>query len=136
MTTLEDNYVDGVSLTHGRINHRQHIWTFAAAHSDNSMHCLCSSEPDLDLVPPFIGQDFFCETASRTGYEEIVFEDDPIWDGEGCETQSKCCGFNNPPWFCKQLPDATSDDIEMRLCLNEHPIFGEVLIETVELYVQ
>ena len=25
-----ENYVDGVSLTHGTTNNRQHIWTFAA----------------------------------------------------------------------------------------------------------
>ena len=41
VTTLEDNYVDGVSLTHGPVSARQHIWTFAAAYSDNSMQCSC-----------------------------------------------------------------------------------------------
>ena len=32
--TLEENYVDGVSLTHGAPSSRQHIWTFAAAFSE------------------------------------------------------------------------------------------------------
>ena len=136
VTTLEDNYVDGVSLTHGPVSARQHIWTFAAAYSDNSMQCSCGAQPDPDLVPPFVGQDFFCETASRTGYEEITFEEDPLWDGEGCDSQTECCGFNNPPWFCKELPQSTTDDIEMRLCLNEHPDYGNVLIELVDIFVQ
>ena len=30
--TLEEIYVDGVSLTHGAPGSRQHIWTFAAAY--------------------------------------------------------------------------------------------------------
>ena len=42
---------------------------------------------------------------------------------------------NNPPWFCKQLPQPTSDDIEIRLCGNEGP--GEdTPIEVVEIYVK
>ena len=137
VTTLEDNYVDGVSLTHGPVSQRQHIWTFAAAYSNDSMQCECGTLPDPDLVPPFVGRDFFCDTASRDqNEEEIVYENDPLWDGQNCDYKKNCCSFNNPPWFCKQLPQSTTDDIEMRLCLNEDPIYGEVLIENVELYVQ
>ena len=32
--TVDDNYVDGVSLTHGQ-RPRKHIWTFAAAIEEN-----------------------------------------------------------------------------------------------------
>ena len=133
--TLEGNYVDGVSLTHGPVGSRKHIWTFATSYSDNSMQCSCT---DLHKVPPFVGHDFFCETGSRaeTEYEDIAFEDDPLWDGEGCDSQTDCCMYNNPPWFCKELPEPTTDDIEMRVCLNEHPIYGDVLIEAVDIFVQ
>ena len=32
-------------------------------------------------------------------------------------TPSTCeCTFNNPPWFCKQLPQSTNADLEVRLC--------------------
>ena len=133
--TLEDSYVDGVSLTHGPVGSRKHIWTFATSYSDNSMQCSCS---DSHKVPPFVGPDFFCETGSRAEmeYEDITFEDDPLWDGEGCDSQADCCMYNNPPWFCKELPEPTTDDIEMRVCLNEHPIYGDVLIEAVDILVQ
>ena len=133
--TLEDNYVDGVSLTYGSVGSRKHIWTFAASYSDNSMQCSCS---DLQEVPSFVGRDFFCETGSRaeSAYDDIAFEDDPLWDGEGCDSQADCCLFNNPPWFCKELPEPTTDDIEMRVCLNEHPIYGDILIEAVDILVQ
>jgi dynein heavy chain len=135
--TLEGSYVDGVSLTHGPVGSRKHIWTFATSYSDNAMQCSCGG-PDEEKVPPFIGSDFFCETGSRaeSEYEDIAFEADPLWDGEGCDSQADCCPFNRPPWFCKELPEPTTDDIEMRVCLNEHPLYGDILIEAVDIYVQ
>ena len=133
--TLEDSYVDGISLTHGSAGSRKHIWTFATSYSDNNMQCSCS---DLRKVPPFVGHDFFCETGSRaeSEYDDITFEDDPLWDGGGCDSQADCCLFNKPPWFCKELPEPTTDDIEMRVCLNKHSVFGNVLIEAVDILVQ
>ena len=137
LITINDSYVDGVSLTCG-VAPRQHIWTFAAAYSveDIRWKCSCDASPDLSIVPPFVGGDFFCDTASRTGYEEMLFESDPLWDGEGCGPEERCCGYNKPPWFRKQLPESMSEDIEMRLCLNEHSDYGNVLIEALEIYVQ
>ena len=133
--TLENSYVDGVSLTHGSAGSRKHIWTFATSYSDNNMQCSCS---DLHEVPTFVGRDFFCETGSRaeSEYDDIAFEDDPLWDGEGCDSQADCCLFNKPPWFCKELPESTTDDIEMRVCLSEHPLFGDLFIEAVDILVQ
>ena len=62
--------------------------------------------------------------------------DDPLWDGQGCGGTSTCCSFNNPPWFCKQLPQPTTDDIELRLCADE-PIGNEdTTIEIVDMYVK
>ncbi len=67
--SIDDGYVDGMSLTHGQ-SPRQHIWTFANAvdeiSSINIAVCPCT-KPDLPyagVVPPFIGQDYFCETGS------------------------------------------------------------------------
>ena len=137
--TLEDSYVDGVSLTHGPVGSRKHIWTFATSYSDKDMQCSCGGSDKKEKVPPFVGNDFFCETGSRAktkNDEEITFEDDPLWDGEGCDSQADCCMFNRPPWFCKDLPEPTTDDIEMRVCLNLHPIYGDVLIEAVDIFVQ
>ena len=48
-TTIEGNYVDGISLTHGPVTARQHVWTFAADYSDKSVECSCRSQPDHDL---------------------------------------------------------------------------------------
>ena len=138
--TVEETYVAGISLTHGR-SPRKHIWTFAAArdetvasYSSNS-GCPCT-RPDLGFtgtVPAFVGQDYFCETGSRGTFQNAFHSEDPLWDGEGCGPQSTCCSFNSPPWFCKQLPQPTTDDIEIRLCADSRE---DVPLERVEIYVQ
>ena len=61
------------------------------------------------------------------------YPDDPLWDGSGCTTSSTCCSFNNPPYFTKQLPNPTSDDIEARLCRYESD--EDSPVELMELYV-
>ncbi len=137
--SLNDSYIDGVSLTCGT-GPRQHIWTFAAAYSDRSIDCSCTVQQGQStrnrMVPPFVGRDFFCETGSRTGEEDTFFGEDPLWDGKGCGSQADCCEYNKPPWFCKHLSQPTTQDIEMRLCLNEHTVYGNVLIEMIDIYIQ
>ena len=141
--TIDDNYVDGVSLTHAYgQSPRQHIWTFAAAHDETLAQnwvCPCT-RPDLPytgVVPPFIGQDYFCETGSRNRANFIFYPEDPLWDGQGCGGTSTCCSFNNPPWFCKQLPQPTTDNIELRLCANERATTNEYIpLEIAEIYIK
>ena len=123
-TTIDSYYVDGISLTHG--SPRKHIWTFAAAvHEHNSLWsnvCPCTNTRNTQhvTIPPFVGNDYFCDTASENHYQSIFYGDDPLWDGEGCGQFNTCCSKNSPPWFMKQLSSPTSDDIEMRLCADQN----------------
>ena len=135
VTTIEGAYVAGVSLTHG--SPRQHIWTFAAGASEGEPTWIdvCPCDASINItIPPFVGGDYFCESADISGSPfNIFYPDDPLWDGEGCSNSSSCCSFNNPPYFTKQLPSPTSDSIEARLCwLDSH---GSP-IEFIELYVK
>ena len=136
-TDLDSNYVAGVSLTHGT-SPRKHIWTFAAAldRNDNVMgprnsHCPCRFDVNPFEPPPFVGEDYFCDA----GNEEYMEDDsglqtDPLWDRTDC----LCCVSDNPPWFYKQLPQPTTDDIEMRVCKEEDS--ENIAITEVEIYVQ
>ena len=140
--TIDDTYVDGISLTYGR-NPRKHIWTFAAAIGEVDMthpHGLCPCtnihNPVTIPIPPYVGSDYFCDTASEGRYQHIFYPNDPLWDGQGCGRLNTCCSFNNPPWFMKELPSSTSDDIEMRLCANQERANEDINFETVDLYVQ
>ena len=139
--TIDSNYMDGVSLTHGS-NPRRHIWTFVAAHDDHSIYsetCQCTRPGDSRIMAPpsFVGMDYFCDTGSRTRVvHNSFFGNDSLWDGTGCASASTCCSFNNPPWFHKRLPSATTDDIEMRVCRDESRHNEDIAISNVEIYVQ
>ena len=128
--SIDSNYLTGVSLTQG--TPRQHIWTFAAAldktgNAQSGKHCPCQF--NSRVPPPFVREDYFCDAGNEefmTG--EFVLQIDPLWDGTNC----LCC--DNPPWFYKQLPQPTTDDIEMRVCKKEDS--ENIGITEVEIYVQ
>ena len=139
--TTDDQYLAGISLTHGQ-SPKEHIWSFVNALAErqtpDSRLCPCthSTKPYRGTVPSFIGNDYFCDTALRGGAwkDGFLYANDPLWDGKGCGSTSTCCEFNNPPWFCKQLPQPTTDDIEMRLCENSFSNFDDSPFEIVEIY--
>ena len=60
--------------------------------------------------------------------------DRPLWDGEDCSAEDTCCSFNHPPWFSTVLPNATSDDIEVRLCGSSNVTSYSTPISLLELY--
>ena len=143
--SIDRNYVDGVSLTYGIPGSRQHIWSFAAGvtenlpfHAPTSM-CPCAGRVADSLVPPYVGDDYFCESGNSGGWTTVLYADDPLWDGQGCGSAS-CCELSYPsgetaPWFCKQLTQATTDDIEVRICGNQGAGDEDTPVELVELYI-
>ena len=133
--------IDGVSLTHS--NPRRHIWTFIAAFdesstiSDNPYTCDCSNKHHRGSLPSsFIGNDYFCDSGTTRIDYPYIFYNDPLWDGAGCSSNSECCTFQNPPWFYKKLGEGTADNIDMRVCRNQHPSDEDVLLEKVDIYVR
>ena len=135
--TIDDQYVDGISLTHGS-NPRKHIWTFAVASNEGHNVCPCNTINNTATIsiPPYVGNDYFCDTGSEAPVRYIFYPNDPLWDGQGCGRLSTCCSFNNPPWFMKELCSSTSDDIEMRLCADQSRSNEDITFEVLELYVQ
>ena len=136
--SLDGGFVDGIVLTHG--SPRTHIWTFAAGvgqYRTDRYRCPCNGDSYSGTVPPYIGNDYFCDSGHRynTNTVSTYYTNDPLWDGAGCVSGS-CCTFNSPPWFCKNLSTPTTDDIQLRLCLDEALSNENVLFGIVELYVQ
>ena len=130
--TIDDNYMDGVILTFG--TPRQHIWSFAAGHDESSArnirNCPCI-DSGTSIPPVFVGNDYFCDTSREN---QNVTSDDPLWDGTGCGPSNTCCSFNNPPWFYKQMPWSTHEEIEMRVCNSEgNRVVG---VEYIELLIR
>ena len=145
--SINSQYVDGISLTHGQSGERQHIWTFASGVTQDSdhlsdQHCPCESSHYNYNLPPFVGNDYFCESGLQTAwlggdYFHTLYSNNTLWDGQNCISSSTCCQFNSPPWFTKTLNVSTTDDIELRLCTAIEPsLGGDVALELIELYVK
>ena len=139
---IDGYYIDGISLTHGGAGSRQHIWTFAAGLSEvdtrfPDQSCPCDIH-NYNYVPAFVGDDFFCESGLHSPWSGpfILYPDDVLWDGQNCTSTSTCCQFNNPPWFTKNLTNATTDDIELRICASGTHNTDDTPFELIELYVQ
>ena len=141
---IDGYYIDGVSLTHGGAGRRQHIWTFAAGLLEILPRpefvlntCPCDSG-NYNVVPAFIGNDYFCESGVNlnTDVQFQFYPDDVLWDGQDCTSTSTCCQLNNPPWFTKNLPAETIDDIELRICTSAITSAEDTPLELIELYIQ
>ena len=135
---IDSNYLDGVSITHGRYP-RKHVWSFAAIHDERVSHgqCPCINHYASIPVPPsFVGNDYFCDAASESGWAYTFYSSDPLWDGSGCGAANSCCTRNGPPRFFKSLDAPTNDNVELRVCRDQDRINEDILIETVEIYVQ
>ncbi len=141
--SIESWYVDGVSVTHGPPGRREHVWTFANGLSQNRATidaCPCAPNAVSNIkVPPFIGQDYFCESGAITDSDIFqFFPDDPLWDGDGCTAGNNCCEFNDPPYFTKHLTNPTNNDLEVRACGDNSRSNGraDTLVEVIELYIK
>ena len=88
-TTINENYVDGISLTYGRETSRTHIWTFIADRQ--------SCPPNN--IPNYVGNNNTC----------LIHED-------SCSSRPKSCS----PSFFRKLEQPVTEDIEMRLCRDQH----------------
>ena len=122
--SIEGPYVDGVSLTHGEPGTRVHIWTFVARHGD----VVCGT------APSFVENDYFCDRGNPgTVDHNTLYASDPLWDGQD--------GGSSPPgvtapWFCKQLPQTTTNDIEIRICGNSATTDEDTPVEIIELHIR
>ena len=85
-------------------------------------------------MPSFVGEDFYCESGlSGTGVENRTVWEDPLWDGQGCESSgNQCC--NRCGWFHRKIP-TTSDNIEVRCCVSGGQSKEDVLTDQLEIWV-
>ena len=149
--TVTDHFADGVVFYHGSSNDG-HIWTFAAGASEvrgeteplpRNVLCPCDPLDDVQspgLIPDFIGNDYFCESQNleilpSNRNDRRLYSGDVLWDSRDCIESSNCCEFNRPPYFVKELPSPTSEDIKASICLNFNINNANIAVEIVELYV-
>ena len=139
---IDSPYVDGVSITHGA-SPRKHIWTYAAgllkdsASDGLSLSCPCTGH---GLSPPnFVGSDYYCESGldRLPWYPSMLHTNDTLWDGQDCGgLEGTCCDPPNLPWFCKELPQSTTDYLEFRICGDQYIADEDTPVDLVQLYIQ
>ena len=107
-TTLNDNYVDGISLTYGTSN-KTHIWTLIADGVGSIQNCPRE-------VPEYVGSDYSC-----------------LNEESSCTSSSSSC---SSPFF-SLLQQPVTEDIELRLCRDQHRVDDNevVYLGNLEIYV-
>ena len=138
-----DLVMDGALISHGK--GQEHIWAYAIAARkipstifQKSRVCPCSGGNFTGTVPPFIGNDYYCDSAVYRGGDGLPrkFHTTPMWTGEGCTPPNFCCSQSGMPWFCKTLPVPTTDYIEIRNCQNDGLNNEDTALDLIELYIR
>ena len=108
-TTINDNYVDGISLTYGSTTNRSHIWTFIA----DGYYIYYQFCPHY--IPSYIGNSYSCLKHMNL-----------------CSSTNSCSHA-----FFKQFHQQLTEDIEMRLCHDGHQTinYEGIFVGNVEIYV-
>ena len=130
-STIDQTFVDGVSITHGCP--RSHIWTFAADGKETYQICPCKGGA---RTTTFVGNNYYCESGYNgvSSPSSVLYTSDPLWDGMQCESEGSCC--STAPWFTVDLVSSTSDDIEVRICSDSTDTEEDTPIHLLELYIQ
>ena len=135
--TIDDPYLSGLSITNRKQGQRQHIWSYVAGYREFSTHtCNCPCAVNAGRAPPsFVDTDFHCESGSHATPTSLWYTSNPLWDGKGCYSGSKCCNPSRAPWFFKALPVEATSDIEVRWCQPNGIAVDKSGIEELEIYV-
>ena len=139
--TLDSPYVYGVSITHGTPH--SHIWTYTAGlteggYYDKCVNCPCAhpNHPNNSIIPSFVGDNYYCESGNPGTWweDDFLYNTNPLWDSKQCE--GVCCSNGkSPPWFSVELPNPTTDDIEVRICSLERT-YQDAIVQLLEIYIQ
>ena len=139
--TLDDAYVDGVSITLGNVSStRRHIFTYGVGRDElpRVESCPCHGAPTTN-VPYFVGFDYHCDstyapytaTSLNIGYRTL-------WSGEGCGVGSMCCNSADVPWFYHVLYETVRNEpLELRILSNAASHEDEmILIKELAVFVR
>ena len=111
-TTVNDNYVDGISLTYGNTSNRIHIWTFVADGHECVQNC-------PRAVPQYVGN-----------YSNCLYY----------QHQDSCTPRNSlNSTFIRQFQQPVTESIEVRVCRDQPRRRGSnqegIFLGNLEIYV-
>ena len=94
---IDDSYVAGFSITHGRP--RQHIWSLASSYEEGDW---CPAFDGSKNPPQFVGKDYLLGSCYLSYYYLSYYY--------------YSCSFNSKLWFIVNVTEPVSDNIELRAC--------------------
>ena len=134
---INEAYVDGVSITIG--DPRKHVWTYAAGLSaeENRPKGNCPCSPTRGPNPPaFVGENYYCQSGSRSSPDHDTYYMLPLWMGSGCTNdRDNCCANTGAPWFYREFPTPQDEDIEVRICYSHRLADEAVLVEKIHISI-
>lgn len=110
-SSINDSYVDGVSIIHG--SPRNHVWTYAGGSTNYDF-----SYPEVGTnsgtkQPEFVDKNYYCAIAGQL----VQRGSNGLFDVPIFTTLGNCVGdCPDDLTFCVTLDQATSDDLEVRVC--------------------
>ena len=129
--SVDDTYLDGISITHGDEGSREHIFSLAAG-AWEGLQCPCNSRSS-HVAPAFVGNDYICESGDPDiGWERLYYPNDTLWDGQQCGGYEAPCCSTSPysPYFYQNLGNYTTDAIELRVLTNQNLAVDEDILLT------
>ncbi len=132
--STEKSYASGLSVTHGKRGHRDHIWTFAAGYSNAygyiSVNCPNAYYPGPE-PPKFVGDNYFCDSGNPDnrgrGWYLVDTVTNPLWSSDG-----------SGPWFTTNVTQIENDTdyIEVRMCHYPPYTYTEDIgVSKLEIYI-
>ncbi len=141
-TTIDSNYVDGISFTYGASPNRQHIFSYGAANdvaNDANGACACQ-DSQMGGYEKFMLWDFMCDSGYSTTnsyiYDPSMIAPRILFSGSDCPYTSGCCSRAGTPWFYKSLPATVNENIEVRILCDELHVDELILVRELGLYVR
>ena len=136
---VPENVLDGILISYGEM--KKHIWAYVNGlqripPKNDFRYCPCVGHKFNGIVPSFIGNDYYCDSASDDLPTPTTFYTHPLWEGKGCPPTNFCCSKSGMPWFCKTLPEPMVDDIEVRNCHNSPSTDEDTAVSLIELYIR
>ena len=93
-STGNDLHVYGISITRGPSNNRTHVCTYAAGYKEDQPNpCNCPCAPGGTASPSFVGNNYFCESATKYEPQDQWYTNYTMWQGN-CYEGSNCCPNN------------------------------------------
>jgi hypothetical protein len=113
--SVEDNYVDGVSLTTGEAGSRAHLFTYAVGHAAGKCPETIGHKQPYVEAQAFVGNAYACGYPDPENAHDNLFDDD---------------------WFIAQAVEASAQPLEIRLMADQDVGNENVRVDSVVMYVR